>query len=232
MDPKNSSNVFAAGEAGVFVSADAGENWSAFDATGLRPFYIFDIHINPAQPDTLWIGTDRGVYSYTRKSTLGSPVITQITPSAGHIGDTVSIRGSNFGSTQGSSGVSFNGTNGGSAGSWSDTNISIRVAGSGPVSVTVNGKRSNSFGFSLLATSGNIQPASGPASGGTTVTILGPAAISRAAINVLFGNQVAGNIRFTAPNIYTCTAPPGSGTVTVTIVNGATLTSAGTYSYQ
>lgn len=235
VDPSNSQTVFAAGEAGVFVSADAGENWSVFDSNGLNPFYIFDININPADPATLWMGTDRGVFTYSRKSAPGGPSITQIAPASARVGDTVLIQGSNFGSSQGSSGVSFNGVNGGAAASWSATAISVRVpsgAHSGPVTVNVNGKQSNGFGFSVLATSGNIEPASGPATGGTTVTILGPTAVSRFTLSVLFGKNVARSLRFTAPNIYTCVTPPGSGAVEVIIINGVSVYRVGTYTYQ
>lgn len=236
IDPKNASTIFAAGEAGVFVSADGGENWSAFDATGLTPFYIFDVQINAAEPDTLLIGTDHGVFSYTRKTASpGGPSITQIAPSSAHVGDSVLIQGSHFGGSQGSSTISFNGASAGTAASWSDTSISVKVpsgASSGPVMVTAAGKRSNGFGFNLLATSGNIEPASGPASGGTNVTILGPAAVSRIALGIVFGNQLAKNVRFTPPNIYTCTTPPGSGTVEVVVNNGGNPVHVGTYTYR
>jgi hypothetical protein len=175
------------------------------------------------------------VFSYTRKTAAGGPVITQIAPSAAKAGDTVLIQGRGFGASQGSSVISFNGASAGSAASWSDASISARVpsgARSGPVTLTVNGRRSNPFAFQLLAASGNIEPSAGPSGGGTAVTILGPPATSQLLLSIQFGSTLAKNVRFTPPNIYTCTTPPGSGQVDVRVNTGSNSVVVGRYSYQ
>ena len=74
-----------------------------------------------------------------------------------------------------------------------------------------------------------VEPTSGPAAGGTGVTILAPSGTSGTQFNVLFGSSVASNIRFTPPNIITCDSPPGTGTVDVKVTSSVTGTTVGTF---
>jgi photosystem II stability/assembly factor-like uncharacterized protein len=227
--------LFAGGYGGVFVSSDAAETWNAFDTNGLGPFNVMSFLTTPGLPDSYIIGTQRGVFSYTLAGAVGGPRIDQLSPSAGKSGDAITINGRNLGPTQGNSKVFFGSIDAGTAQSWTDTRIQTKVpngAGTGPVTVTVASRKSNSFEFIALPASGNLSPTSGPSSGGTRVTILAPSGISGTQFNVLFGSTVAGSIRFTPPNIITCTTPPGSGTVDVSVTSSAVVAKVGTFTYQ
>ena len=81
------------------------------------------------------------------------PTITSIDPPAAMSGEEITIIGSGFGASQGASLVTFSGVHAGTAISWSDTHIAIAVPSaisSGPVVVTVNTSRSNSFPFTAI----------------------------------------------------------------------------------
>ena len=90
------------------------------------------------------------------KGVLASPNITNLSPSSGPVGVSVTITGTNFGGTQGSSTVMFNGT-AGTPTSWSATSIVVPVpsgAKTGNVTVTVAGVTSNGVSFMV----GTIAP--------------------------------------------------------------------------
>jgi photosystem II stability/assembly factor-like uncharacterized protein len=233
--PRSARTVFAGGVNGLFVSADAGETWSSMDTTGLPAVAVEDFYINPSQPDTFVAGTDQGTHFFTRTVSSAGPVVEQLAPAAGKVGDVVVIAGRNFGTIQGDSKVSFAGMDAGTASSWSDARIQVKAPSgvrTGGVTVTVAGKKSNPYEFIVLPSSGNVEPTSGPSSGGTRVTILAPSGISGTQFNVLFGSTVARDIRFTSPNIITCTSPPGSGTVDVSVTSSAVVAKVGTFTYQ
>jgi photosystem II stability/assembly factor-like uncharacterized protein len=245
VDPSNSGVLFAGGPTdsrcqcgagGLFISTDGAESWSAFDSRGLGEFGVIDLVVSPWKRDSFFIGTERGVFSYTRAgSSVGGPVIEQLSPPAGKPGDTIAVNGRNFGPTQGDSKVFFGSTDAATAQSWTDTRIQIKVPNgvtTGSVTITVASRKSNSFEFIVTPSSGNVVPTSGPSSGGTRVTILGPSGISGTQFNVLFGSTVARDIRFTPPNIITCTTPPGSGTVDVSVTSSAVVAKVGTFTYQ
>ncbi len=238
IDRTNSRNLYTGGTGGMFISTDRGATWSAFPSAGLGPgpFKIWDFVSDPKDPDHFRIGTERGVFSYTRKGDPGGPVIVQISPGSGKAGDAITINGSGFGSVQSTSKVLFESVDAGTAQSWSDASIAITVpaaAATGAVTVTVLDKQSNPFDeFVVLPPSGNIWPTSGPAAGGTRVTILAPHGISGSAFQVYFGLVLAGNVAFQAPDIVTCDAPLGTGTVDVKITTVLTSSTRGTYTYQ
>lgn len=123
IDPGNPRTIFLPGFASLFISTDAGENWSPFDGNGLGVFGMHDLLIDPSQPDRFYLGTDRGIFVYTRKVVVGGPVIEQLLPPAGKAGDAISIVGRNFGALQGNNTISFAGTDAGAASNWSDTQI-------------------------------------------------------------------------------------------------------------
>lgn len=232
IDPRNSRTIYVCSNLGLHVSTDGAENWSTFDASGLESQQAFDVFLSG---NDILIGTGRGVWSYTRKSVSGGPVIDQILPGSAKTGDAVTINGRNFGPTQGSSAITFAGASASAASSWSDSSVQIRVpsgARSGPVLLTAGGKRSNSFEFIVLPSTGTIEPSSGPSSGGTRVTIVASGRFAGSGFNVLFGRQLAKDMRFIAPNIIICTAPAGSGTVDVLIFTAGALINAGTFTYQ
>ncbi|MEW6367874.1 MAG: IPT/TIG domain-containing protein [Acidobacteriota bacterium] len=234
--PADPRTVFGCGKRGsVYVSTDAAATWTSFDSTGLASFHMHDVLIDPDLPETLVAATDCGVYSYSRKATHGGPVIEQLAPPAARIGDTITINGQSFGQYQSDSTVQFGTVGAGTAQFWSDTSIRVAVpsgAKTGALIVTVLGKKSNPFEFILLPSSGNVEPTSGPPTGGTRVTILAPSGTSGTQFNVLFGSAVASNIRFTQPNVITCDSPPGTGTVDVKVTSSVTSTTVGSFTYQ
>lgn len=103
-----------------------------------------------------------------------APAISELSPSSGPVGTTVTISGASFGSTQGSSFVSFNGTRAVPI-SWNDTSIVADVplyTTSGPVTVTVASNAASSpTNFTVTPYITGIAPAAGPV--GSLVSITG-----------------------------------------------------------
>jgi len=237
IDPVEGTTILAGsrGGHGIILSMDDGRNWSAFDATGLPLCTPLSFMFSPWDSDTVFMGTSRGVFSYTKKVTPGHPKIDQLIPAAGKVGDAVTINGSGFGPSQGSSTVNFGSVAAGTASSWSDSSLTVNVpsgARTGPVAVTVASRTSNTYQFVVLPSTGNIEPSSGPASGGTRVAILAPEGLSGSEFNVLFGSSLATELGFQSPNIILCTTPPGTGAVEVKVVLPLTSTTVGTFTYQ
>jgi hypothetical protein len=82
--------------------------------------------------------------------TIPAPTITSIQPDSAAIGDTVTIKGANFGATQGTSSVFFAPGVTATVSTWSDVSIRVKVpvgTATGAVSVTVNGTASNGVQF-------------------------------------------------------------------------------------
>ena len=89
--------------------------------------------------------------SGTSFTVLNTPVISNLSPTAGQVGASVTITGINFGSPQGTSTVSFNGT-AATPSSWTATSIVVPVpagATSGPISVTVGSQTAYSPFFTV-----------------------------------------------------------------------------------
>jgi photosystem II stability/assembly factor-like uncharacterized protein len=63
--PDGSNELYAAGEAGVFLTQDGGEHWKSFGSEGPGPFAIWTILTDPSDPKHYLVGTDRGVFSYS-----------------------------------------------------------------------------------------------------------------------------------------------------------------------
>jgi photosystem II stability/assembly factor-like uncharacterized protein len=62
--PSRSKDLYASGEAGVFLTQDGGEHWKSFGNEGPGPFAIWTILTDPRNPKHYLVGTDRGVFSY------------------------------------------------------------------------------------------------------------------------------------------------------------------------
>ncbi len=154
------------------------------------------------------------------------PSVTGIAPATGPAtgGTTVTINGANLASA---SAVNFGSVQVSSF--LSDTANEITLvspAGSGPVDVTVvtpNGTSATSpadqFSYvaaPLPASVTGIAPATGPATGGTTVTITGTNLASASAVN--FGSVQLTSFLSDTANEITLASPEGSGTVDVTVV--------------
>jgi hypothetical protein len=187
-------------------------------------------------------GTLSGNYDSTVAVPLPmAPVITGIAPSAGPVGQTVTIDGANFGATQDSSTVTFNGTIA-AVTSWTGTSIITTVpagATTGPAVVTVGGRSSNGVTFSVAQPPAitSLNPASGvagqqvtitganfgPTQGASTITFNGVAATASSWSNTSLVTSVpAGAV--TGPVVVTVNGMSSPG-VTFTVIPPPSVTS-------
>lgn len=236
LDPADSGTIFAGSGGLLEVSNDFGETWSNFPTIGI-PGQMFFSALNIPEPNVLYLGANQGLFVYNRTVVNGGPVIQQIFPSDGTVGESVSIRGKDFGGSQGGSKVLFGSTDAGAATSWSDASVSIKVpsgARSGGVKITVNSRPSNSQDFLVLppSTTNAVDPQAGASRGGTRVTLVATQSFNSTVFAVIFGKQLATNAVVTPPNIITCLSPPGSGTVDVLIITNGQKYKIGTFTYQ
>ena len=169
--------------------------------------------------------------------TAADPQVTSATPSSGSVagGYPVTLAGTGLG---GASAVDFGATQ---ASVTSDTGTAITAlapAGTGTVqiTVTVDGVVSNgtSFNYTAVPAPGitSVSPATGPAAGGTVVTITGTSLWSTSAVS--FGSQTAYFTDVTATSV-TATAPAGTGTVDITVTTPAGTSATGSsdqFTYQ
>src|SRR5216684_5695417 len=160
------------------------------------------------------------------------PTVSNISPMNGPAtgGTSVTITGSGF--TRATS-VSFGPTTTGNFKVDSDTQITVvSTAGSGIVDVTVttpNGTSATSsadlFTYNRLMVTA-IDPMSGPATGGTSVTITGTGFTSAASVS--FGSTLASNITFISDTRITAVSPSGCGIVHVTVTTPSGTSATGT----
>ncbi|MGW7753810.1 IPT/TIG domain-containing protein [Streptomyces violaceusniger] len=164
-----------------------------------------------------------------------APVVTSVTPSQGNPsgGTPVTINGSGF---TGATVVRFGSNLATNVVVVSSTQITARTpAGSGTVKVTVTGPTGTStqnvfFLYTTVAAPvlTALSPASGPTSGGNTVTITGTNLTS--ATQVLFGANPA-TILTNTPTQITATAPAGTSTTNVTVTTPSGTSNPLTYTY-
>jgi subtilase family serine protease len=153
------------------------------------------------------------------------PTVTGISPTSGPVagGMFVTITGTGF-STTGSTTVDF-GTTAALAVSCSSTTSCTAISPSEPagtVNVTVNigtgtstTAAADQFSYVAAPTITKMTPTSGPAKGGTKVTIRGSNFLG--SVSVQFGGRTATGIRVLSSSEITVTAPSGLGTVYVTV---------------
>ncbi len=152
-----------------------------------------------------------------------SPSISGLNPTAGPVGTSVTISGTNFGAAQGTSTVTFNGT-AATPTSWSATSIVAAAptgATTGKVVVTVNGQASNGVEFTVAAppSISGLNPTAGPV--GTSVTISGTNfGASQETSTVTFNGTAATPTSWSATSIVAA-VPAGATTGKVVVtVNG------------
>ncbi len=164
-----------------------------------------------------------------------APTVTSISPASGREvgGTSVTITGTgfsgttavNFGATA-ATGFTVNSATSITATSPAGTGtVDVRVTTGGGTSAT---SASDQFTYVVAPTITSISPSSGPAAGGTTVTIIG-ANFNSLRLSVKFGATNATGFVFNSSNSITVTAPAGSaGTVDVTVTtpNGTSAISA------
>ena len=161
------------------------------------------------------------------------PQISGISPASGPAagGTKVTITGTGLGHA---TGVSFGGAAGAITADSASQIIVSSPAGSGTVGVTVTtaGGTSAAARFTYAAappTVTGLSPASGPAAGGTAVTISGTGLGH--ATGVRFGGA-AGAITADSASQIIVTSPAGSGTVDVTVTTEAGAAGAGRFTYE
>ncbi|MBJ7519947.1 MAG: IPT/TIG domain-containing protein, partial [Solirubrobacteraceae bacterium] len=152
-----------------------------------------------------------------------APTVTDVSPDQGPTagGTSVTITGTNFSST---TAVSFGGTNAPGFTVNSPTQITVaapaRAAGTVAVRVTNSGGQSadtaaDDYTYVAAPTVTGLAPTSGPAPGGTSVTITGTNLTAASAVT--FGGVNATGYTVDSPTQITATAPAGSGTVDVRV---------------
>jgi hypothetical protein len=166
---------------------------------------------------------------------MAAPVLITLAPSSGPAsgGTTVTITGTNLsGATQ----VNFGSTPATSFTVVSAAQIqAVAPHGSGPVSVTVvtSGGTSNGLTYTypvVAPTLTGLSPASGPVSGGNTVTITGTnlAGVTQ----VKFGSTPATSFTVASGSQVNAVAPPGApGTVQVTVTTSSITSNGLAYAY-
>jgi hypothetical protein len=166
------------------------------------------------------------------------PIVSSVSPGSGPPagGTAVTITGSNF---TGATAVDFGTTPAPSFTMISDTEITTTApAGTGMVDVVVltpggSSPTSTADQFSYAPVVASISPTSGPATGGTTVTISGSNFTSATAVN--FGANLATTFSVDSDIQITAVSPPGrvpAAPVTVTSPGGTSdVNSAATFSY-
>ncbi len=151
-----------------------------------------------------------------------TPVITNVSPTSGGIGNQVTLTGQLFGASQGTSNIYFNGAGATSISSWSSTQIVASVpssASTGPITVVVNGIGSNrDFTFTFYnPVISNLQPPAAPAGGYITINGSGFGAYQGGS-TVQF-NAVAASVSSWSDTSIRVQVPSNatSGSVTVTV---------------
>ena len=186
---------------------------------------------------SLWLfnaGCSGGSQATTGGGGNTMPSITNLNPTVGPVGMSVTIAGTNFGASQGASTITFNGIAATST-SWSATSIVAPVpagATTGNVVVTVGGAASNGMAFTVTTASAPSITSLNPTTGavGTQVTIAGMNfGASRGSSTVTFNGIAAAPTSWSATSIV-APVPTGAtnGNVVVTVggvaSNGLTFT--------
>ncbi len=153
--------------------------------------------------------------------TLPTPTLTSLTPTAGAVGTSVTVTGTDFGAAPSTSTLAFNGV-AATPSAWSPTSITTTVptgASNGPVTVTVGGQTSNGLSFTVASppTLTALSPTVGPV--GAAVTLSGTNfGGSQGTSTVSFNGTVATPTGWSATSI-TAPVPVGatSGPVSVSV---------------
>jgi hypothetical protein len=182
---------------------------SSTQFTAVAPAGAGTVQVTATTPS----GTSNGV-SYTY---IPAPALTSVGPSSGPAagGTTVTLTGTNL---TGANAVTFGANAATSFTVNSSTQITaVAPAGAGTVQVTATtpGGTSNGVSYTYVAVPAltSVSPSSGPAAGGTTVTLTGTGLSTATAVR--FGTTAVSFTVVSATQI-TATAPPGAGTVQVT----------------
>lgn len=177
-------------------------------------------------------GTNTGTNTFTY---VGAPTVTNVNPSTGPPGGTTSVVITGTGFT-GSPTVKFGNTNATSVTVNSPTQITATApSGTGTVFVTVTTSGGTSaqsaasvYTYQDALSLTGISPATGPITGGTTVTATGTGFTTDSVIQFDANAQAT---TYVSPTKLTAVAPAGTGTAQVTVKRGSTTSTAQTFTY-
>ncbi|MBI0317507.1 IPT/TIG domain-containing protein [Streptomyces javensis] len=210
------------------VSATSFTVMSATQITAVAPPGSGTVQVTVTTPG----GTSNGV-SYTYVA-VPAPVLTSVSPGQGPVGggNTVTLTGSGL---TGVTAVTFGSTPALSFTVVSATQITAVAppGATGPVQITVTGPGGTSNGVTYfyvgVPTLTGAAPAQGPTSGGTTVTLTGTNLLGATAVR--FGAVNATSFTVVSATQITAVAPPGSGTVQITVVTPGGTSNGVPYTY-
>jgi hypothetical protein len=176
-------------------------------------------------------GTLNGNYDsqFSMPAPIPPPSISNLSPSSGNTGTSVTITGSNFGATQGTSAVAFNGV-AATPSNWSNTSITAPVpasANSGQVVITVQGMASNGSAFTVTPKIDSISPTAGPT--GTSVNITGSAFGASQGTSTVKFNGVTGTPTGWSNTSVTASVPASATTGPVVVTVGGNASNSLTY---
>ncbi|NBM19388.1 IPT/TIG domain-containing protein [Streptomyces sp. GC420] len=164
---------------------------------------------------------------------VAAPTLTALSPTQGPAsgGTTVTLTGTGF---TGVTGVSFGGTAATGFAVNSATSITaVAPAGLGAVPVTVTNVSGTSgpvyFFYVTAPTIAVVSPDQGPATGGTAVTLTGADLTGTTAVS--FGGTPAASYTVDSPTRITAVAPPGTGSVALTVTTVGGTSNSAVYTY-
>ncbi|WP_230329970.1 IPT/TIG domain-containing protein [Nocardia aurantiaca] len=211
---------------GTGLSGATGVNFGATPATSFTIVSNTQIRaIAPAGAGTVSVTVTSAAGSSTGLpfTYVGVPTVISVSPNSGPVtgGTVVTVTGTGF---TGATAVNFGAAPATLYFVLSDTQIlAIAPAGTGTVQVTVTTAAGTSAGVAFtylpVPTLSSISPASGPVTGGTTVILTGTGFTGATA--VFFGVLPAASFTVNSDTQITAVAPPGLGTVPVTVTTAA-----------
>jgi Tol biopolymer transport system component len=225
-----SGGIYAGGGYSTYRSADEGATWANVGPGR----WVHSLLVEDGTPRYLYAGIVGGV----RVLGAAPPTVTQVSPSSGPPGGgtTVTITGTQF--VQSFTQVKFGGIAATSVSVTSGTTLAATTpagaVGSADVSVFTaggTGSLAGAFTYAGAPTVTGVAPNTGPATGGTAITLTGTNFVSGATVTV--GGTAATGVTVVNATTITATTPAGSAgaaTVAVTTTGGTgSLASAFTY---
>ncbi len=222
---------------GVGLSGTTGVNFGATPATSFT--VVSDTQVTAVAPPgtgtvQVTVTTPSGSSNGLPFTYVGVPAILSITPTSGPVsgGVVVNLTGTGF---TGATAVNFGATPSTFFFALSDTSIiAIAPPGTGTVPVTVTTAAGTSAGVSFTYVPApaltSVTPASGPTTGGTTVTLTGTGLTGATA--VFFGVLPATSFTVNSPTQITAVTPAGLGTVPVTVATPGGIATGVFYTYS
>ena len=220
----------------VSFGATAATTYTVVSATSITaispPGAVGTVDVRVTTPGGVSALTAADQFTY-----LPAPTVTAIAPNAGPAigGTSVTITGTGFTGTTGAGGVKFGAVNATSYSVNSATSITaIAPAGTGTVdvSVTNNGQTSatsaaDQYSYNAAPSVAGVSPASGPAAGGTTVTITGSDFTGTSGpAGVKFGTVNATSYTVNSATTITAVSPAGTGAVDIIVTTAGQVSAA------